>query len=142
MAVIGGKMHFFLHISKILCNFAEILNDNTMKRLTLVFAIILSYTIVCSASNLNFEDYIYPFGCRTYSSFDSKGNVSSMTQYSFESQNFDNYLVEEEYIGIGADVNKLKRLIEDGDELPIVYLNNLVPAIKKTVLALRKEWEG
>ncbi len=72
-----------------------------MKRLTLVFAIILSYTIVCSASNLNFEDYIYPFGCRTYSSFDSKGNVSSMTQYSFESQNFDNYLVEEAYIGIG-----------------------------------------
>lgn len=48
----------------------------------------------------------------------------------------------EEYIGIGADINELKRLVEEGEELPIVYLHNLVPAIKKTVLTLRKELEG
>lgn len=53
------------------------------------------------AQKYNFEDYIYPFGCRTYDSPDSKGNLLSVTQYSFESQAFDNYLVEEVYIGLG-----------------------------------------
>ena len=53
------------------------------------------------AQKYNFEDYIYPFGCRTYASPDSKGNLSSVTQYSFESQAYDNYLVEEVYIGHG-----------------------------------------
>ena len=53
------------------------------------------------AQKYNFEDYVYPFGCRTYASPDSKGNLSSVTQYSFESQVYDNYLVEEVYIGYG-----------------------------------------
>ena len=53
------------------------------------------------AQKYNFGDYIYPFGFRTYVSPDSKGKLSSVTQYSFESQAFDNYLVEEVYIGYG-----------------------------------------
>lgn len=72
-----------------------------MRRLTLVFAFMLSFTMVGSATNYNFEDYIYPFGFRTYASPDNKGNLSSATQYSFESQDFDNYIVEEVYIGLG-----------------------------------------
>jgi len=57
--------------------------------------------MVGRAANYDFEDYIYPFGFRTYASPDSKGNFSSVTQYSFESQAFDNYIVEEVYIGMG-----------------------------------------
>ena len=48
----------------------------------------------------------------------------------------------EEYLGIDANIDKLKKMVEEGDNLPIVYLHNLVPAIRKTVLALRKELEG
>ena len=54
-----------------------------------------------TAQEYNFEDLVYPFGFRTYVSLDSKGNLSSVTQYSFESQAYDNYLVEEVYIGHG-----------------------------------------
>lgn len=57
--------------------------------------------ISTKAQKYNFEDYVYPFGCRTYTSPDSKGNLLSVTQYSFESQDFDNYLVAETYIGLG-----------------------------------------
>lgn len=53
------------------------------------------------AQKYNFGDYVYPFGCRTYASPDSEGNLSSVTQYSFESQAYGNYLVEEVYIGYG-----------------------------------------
>ena len=53
------------------------------------------------AQKYNFEDYVYPFGYRTYASPDNKGNLWSLTQYSFESQAYDNYLVEEVYIGQG-----------------------------------------
>lgn len=48
----------------------------------------------------------------------------------------------EEFIGINADMAELKKLMENNKELPIVYLHNLVPAIKKVVLSLRKELEG
>lgn len=60
-----------------------------------------AFMMVGRAANYDFEDYIYPFGFRTYASPDSKGNLSSVTQYSFESQAFDNYIVEEVYIGMG-----------------------------------------
>jgi len=48
----------------------------------------------------------------------------------------------EEYIGISANKDELKKLVEDGASLPVVYLHDLVPAIKNTVLTLRKELEG
>ena len=70
------------------------------KSFFLLWAIMLLVMSV-QAQKYNFEDYIYPFGCRTYDSPDSKGNLLSVTQYSFESQAFDNYLVEEVYIGLG-----------------------------------------
>ena len=54
------------------------------------------------AQKYNFEDYLYPFGFRTYASPDSNGKLLSVTQYSFESHAFDNYLVAETYIGYGV----------------------------------------
>ena len=57
--------------------------------------------MLTTAQEYNFEEYVYPFGFRTYSSPDDNGNLSSVTQYSFESQAYDNYLVEEVYIGYG-----------------------------------------
>lgn len=53
------------------------------------------------AQDYNFEVYVYPFGFRTYVTPDNNGILSSVTQYSFESQTYDNYLVEEVYIGYG-----------------------------------------
>ena len=73
-----------------------------MKKTFLLLGAIMLLFMSTKAQEYNFEDYIYPFGCRTYASPDSKGNLSSVTQYSFESQNFDNYLVEETYIGLGV----------------------------------------
>lgn len=54
------------------------------------------------AQKYNFEDYVYPFGFRTYTSPDHNGNLLSVTQYSFESLAFDNYLVAETYIESGV----------------------------------------
>ncbi|MDD6140376.1 MAG: hypothetical protein PUB61_03120 [Bacteroidales bacterium] len=73
-----------------------------MKKTFLLLGAIMLLFMSTKAQEYNFEDYIYPFGSRTYASPDSKGNLSSVTQYSFESQNFDNYLVEETYIGLGV----------------------------------------
>lgn len=73
-----------------------------MKKFYFILVAICSCTLVCYATTYSFDDYIYPFGFRTYASPDSKGNLSSVTQYSFESQAFDNYLVEEVYIGYGV----------------------------------------
>ncbi len=56
--------------------------------------------MVCKA-DYNFENYLYPFGSRTYHSKDSSGKTASMSQFSFESQYYDNFLVEETYIGMG-----------------------------------------
>ena len=72
-----------------------------MKKTFILLWAIMLHVMSIQAQKYNFEDYIYPFGCRTYASPDSKGNLLSVTQYSFESQAFDNYLVEEVYIGIG-----------------------------------------
>ena len=72
-----------------------------MKKSFLLLGTIMLFVMSTKAQKYNFEDYVYPFGFRTYSSPDSKGNLSSMTQYSFQSQAYDNYLVEEVYIGQG-----------------------------------------
>ncbi len=72
-----------------------------MKKSFFLLGAIMLLVMSVQAQKYNFEDYIYPFGCRTYASPDSKGNLSSVTQYSFESQAYDNYLVEEVYIGYG-----------------------------------------
>ena len=72
-----------------------------MKKSFFLLGAIMLLVMSVQAQKYNFEDYFYPFGCRTYASPDSKGNLSSVTQYSFESQAYDNYLVEEVYIGHG-----------------------------------------
>lgn len=72
-----------------------------MKKSFFLLGAIMLLVMSVQAQKYNFEDYIYPFGCRTYASPDSKGNLLSVTQYSFESQAYDNYLVEEVYIGYG-----------------------------------------
>ena len=72
-----------------------------MKRNFLFLMTLMLLVMSTNAQEYNFEDYVYPFGFRTYASPDSKGNLSSVTQYSFESQTYDNYLVEEVYIGVG-----------------------------------------
>ena len=77
-----------------------------MKKLFLLLGAIVLLVMSVQAQKFNFEDYVYPFGCRTYASPDNKGNLLSVTQYSFESQAYDNYLVEEVYIGHGMMSNK------------------------------------
>ena len=73
-----------------------------MKNLFLICTMMCIFGFMTTtAQEYNFEDLVYPFGFRTYVSPDSKGNLSSVTQYSFESQAYDNYLVEEVYIGYG-----------------------------------------
>ena len=73
-----------------------------MKNLFLLLGAIMLIVMPTQAQNYNFEDYVYPFGCRTYASPDLKGNILSITQYSFESQTFDNFLIMETYIGYGV----------------------------------------
>ena len=77
-----------------------------MKKLFLLLGAIVLLVMSVQAQKFNFEDYVYPFGCRTYASPDNKGNLLSVTQYSFESQAYDNYLVEEVYIGHGMMSSK------------------------------------
>lgn len=72
-----------------------------MKKSFLLLGAIMLLVMSAQAQKYNFEDYVYPFGCRTYASPDSQGNLSFVTQYSFESKAYDNYLVEEVYIGYG-----------------------------------------
>ena len=69
-----------------------------MKNLFLLLGAIMLIVMPTQAQNYNFEDYVYPFGCRTYASPDSKGNLLSVTQYSFESH----FLIMETYIGYGV----------------------------------------
>lgn len=54
-----------------------------------------------NAQDYNFEDYFYPFGFRTFLSIDCGGKTTTMRQFSFSSQYYDNYLVEEVYVGMG-----------------------------------------
>ena len=72
-----------------------------MKKTFLFLGAIMLLVMSTQAQEYNFGDYIYPFGFRTYTTPDSKGKLSSLTEYSFESQTYDNYLVEEVYIGNG-----------------------------------------
>ena len=72
-----------------------------MKKAFLFLTTFLLLIMFAKAQEYNFEEYVYPFGFRTYVTPDSVGNLSSVTQYSFESQTYDNYLVEEVYIGVG-----------------------------------------
>lgn len=72
-----------------------------MKKLLSVLIVMMSLSATCNADEYNFEDYIYPFGCRTFNTLDANGKTISVSQYSFVSEQYDNYLVEEIYIGIG-----------------------------------------
>lgn len=48
----------------------------------------------------------------------------------------------EEFVGVDiTDKEELESIVESG-KLPIVYLHDLVPALKSKVLSLRKELEG
>lgn len=73
-----------------------------MKKSVLLLGAIMLLVMSTKAQRYNFDDYIYPFGFRTYVSPDNNGKLLSVTQYSFESLTFDNYLVEETYIGLGV----------------------------------------
>ena len=56
---------------------------------------------ITNALEYNFDDYVYPFGYRTFISQNSEGKTTSISQFSFASEYFDNYLIEEVYIGMG-----------------------------------------
>lgn len=72
-----------------------------MKKLLSILIVMMSLSAICNAEEYNFEDYIYPFGSRTFSTLDANGKTTSLSQYSFVSEYYDNYLVEEVYIGMG-----------------------------------------
>lgn len=72
-----------------------------MKKLLSILLVMMSFSATCNAEEYNFVDYIYPFGNRTFSTLDANGKTISMSQYSFVSEQYDNYLVEEVYIGVG-----------------------------------------
>ena len=72
-----------------------------MKKLLLILIGLMSLLATCKAGEYNFEDYIYPFGSRTFKTLDANGKAISMSEYSFVSEQYDNYLVEEVYIGMG-----------------------------------------
>lgn len=73
-----------------------------VKKTVFLLGVIMLLVMSTKAQRYNFDDYIYPFGCRTYVSPDNNGKPLSVTQYSFESLTFDNYLVAETYIGLGV----------------------------------------
>ena len=72
-----------------------------MKKLLSILILMMSLLATCKAEEYNFEDYIYPFGSRTFKTLDANGKAISMSEYSFVSEQYDNYLVEEVYIGMG-----------------------------------------
>ena len=72
-----------------------------MKKLLLILIGLMSLLATCKGGEYNFEDYIYPFGSRTFKTLDANGKAISMSEYSFVSEQYDNYLVEEVYIGMG-----------------------------------------
>ena len=86
-----------------------------MKKLFSVIVTIMLFVITCVASEYDFESYIYPFGFRNFYSYDSSGKATSMSQFSFESQSYDNFIVEEVYIGMGVKsaTNLYRYHIED-----------------------------
>lgn len=73
-----------------------------MRKFYFIIVAMLSCTLLCKGEDYNFDDYIYPFGFRTYYSIDSMGNPLLKTQFSFESLAFENYLVEEVYLSSGV----------------------------------------
>lgn len=77
-----------------------------MKRIILILTSCLLLAMSAKAQDYNFEDFLYPFGFRTFLSSDSGGKTTSMSQFSFTSQYFDNYLVEEVYVGMGMMSSK------------------------------------
>ena len=75
-----------------------------MSKLLEKFAIVLMVMAWISSANAqkyNFVDFVYPYGFRTFISQNSEGKTTSLSQFSFASEYFDNYLIEEVYIGMG-----------------------------------------
>ena len=72
-----------------------------MKKLFIFLTAFLLLSMSTKAQDYNFEDYVYPFGFRTFLSLDSDGKAISMSQFSFSSQYYDNFLIEEVYVGRG-----------------------------------------
>ena len=73
-----------------------------MKKILSTLLILLVSNMLCKAE-YDFSTYMYPFGFRTYYSEDSNGKTTSMSQFSFKSQSYNNFLVEEVYIGMGMN---------------------------------------
>lgn len=67
----------------------------------IVAAILVVVALPTIAQENNLGEYVYPFGSRTFISLDSNGKSISVSQYSFASESFDNYLIEEVYVGLG-----------------------------------------
>ena len=72
-----------------------------MRKLFLMCTMMCVLGLTTTAQEHSFEDYFYPFAFRTFISQNSEGKTTSMSQFSFASESFDNYLIEETYIGMG-----------------------------------------
>jgi len=72
-----------------------------MKKLFLICMVMFVFGLQTNAQEDNFEDYVYPFGFRTFNSLNSEGKTICISQFSFTSQSYNNFLVEEVYIGLG-----------------------------------------
>ncbi len=73
-----------------------------MKKLFLLCMLMCVFGLTrTNAQEYNFDDYVYPFGYRTFISQNSEGKTTSISQFSFASEYFDNYIIEEVYIGMG-----------------------------------------
>ena len=74
-----------------------------MKKLFLICSVMCVLGLnITKAQTYNFADYIYPFGYRTYISQNSEGRTTSVSQFSFLSESYDNYIGEEVYIAVGT----------------------------------------
>lgn len=71
-----------------------------LRKITIIL-VVLAGMLPIYSQKYNFEDYVYPFGHRTFISQNSEGRATSFSQFSFASEYFDNYLIEEVYVGLG-----------------------------------------
>lgn len=70
-----------------------------LRKITIIL-VVLAGMLPIYSQKYNFEDYVYPFGHRTFISQNSEGRATSFSQFSFASEYFDNYLIEEVYVGL------------------------------------------
>ncbi|MCR5423918.1 MAG: hypothetical protein K6E93_04040 [Bacteroidales bacterium] len=99
-----------------LYRYFQLKNHSMMKTIKIIIAtIMIAAAFPTHAQSYDFEEYIYPFGFRTYLSQDASGKTISLSQFSFSSQSFDNYIIEEVYVGLGmmSAKNTYRYRVED-----------------------------